>query len=1315
MKRKMISWLLVAALTLGSNSMAFAADVELFSSGDDSEVVFVSEPEMPELQDVAMLAVDGTDVEEIELASGYTGFLDDGIPAGVDFDKISQGLEFVINFNDGKTPETVRINETTSSGYSLSYQKLEETDDYKFYLAECGQDGPSVTIPAGSKTIWDVGAKNITEGTFVSYSEFEKLYGGKFYVACFTPERTGTYHLEQHGFTSVDIVNVTTGLNYGDFFSNDYELTENNTYAFIMKRDFPDETDEICMMEQKEIAKVEIIDSSAIPSKWLSVIMPEIDAVAERIKLRVTFTNDLTEDLSLSKAAQKYNMESWFLEETNPQTLCIGVYGENTELYDTLSVEIVDSVDALGVDLPILEKEMDYYENPETLYPYANSYLGIYTPEKLSWVESVGAVGCSCYETDTLTEGVLGEMEAGTSYLLQITFGEPTEEERLIIHEYPAESSLPELNGVGTINVPIERVTDDAGDVTDNTAEFIFIPTEPGVYNFSIPESAMTENTGIRIDDGESSEWWGLAPWFGVQLEGEFIYHVTLNTMTDGLAEVPVTVTKKNPIVKVEIADGGDKVQTSWVYGTTRWNWGLECLKFKVTFEDDTEQTVSFGSDFTNGNDVYYITNKLIDWPDNYDDLEHEDKFVPGEYIVGFLVGGMDGVSLEMPTFEMTVMEPEVIVDVDVPIIDASPEIPAQETTIGFSYEGEEAAKTNFDEIITDYVSEEKPDPVKIDPAGDLADETAVKAAMSSAEKVITKVNVNLVPTIDPDTKQAVKEAVAPVAAGEVESQSDITIEVQTVNNTETTTIGSIHELPKESALEFTVNLTEEQMAKKIYAVCQHTEESGNESYTMIPEEDTTQDGAVFTFKANKFSNYFIVSSENVTVTYDKTRAGGTETAEVVYKGFAENKEVSLNSYNFLGWFEDNVCTKPWEFETPVTRNMTLYAGWEYVPPVTTPTPEPPTPTPEPPTPTYYAVNFDSQGGSAVASVYYTYGRKIAVPEAPTRADYIFEGWYKEASCINAWDFENDYVKSSMTLYAKWKEVEKPPVKVTEISAQVSITSVKLTWNHVENADGYLIKGRTRGEEEFTWETTVEATADILSYKQSGLDSGIIREYVVIPYRMIDGEKVYGEASEVFSAATCPTRPSLKEVISKKGYVKAIVNKASVGADGYEYAYSEKTTEWTSDEDYTILGRSAKSYYINKKVATGIYVARVRPFKMLDGKRIYGNWSAQKWFEVPSGTIAAPEILSAKVKGNTVTVTLKNVKGAKGYDAVLGMTRNPIKPTPYKYVVKNQKTTVIVFKNVKKGTYYVGSHAYQTVKNKKIFSKWSNQKKVVVK
>ena len=70
---------------------------------------------------------------------------------------------------------------------------------------------------------------------------------------------------------------------------------------------------------------------------------------------------------------------------------------------------------------------------------------------------------------------------------------------------------------------------------------------------------------------------------------------------------------------------------------------------------------------------------------------------------------------------------------------------------------------------------------------------------------------------------------------------------------------------------------------------------------------------------------------------------------------------------------------------------------------------------------------FQGKGNNLLyKSVEVIEGQFVIKPEDPTRTNYEFQGWYKETSCSNIWNFESDEVTSNLRLYAKWgvKEVE---------------------------------------------------------------------------------------------------------------------------------------------------------------------------------------------------------------------------------------------------------------------------------------------------
>lgn len=69
-------------------------------------------------------------------------------------------------------------------------------------------------------------------------------------------------------------------------------------------------------------------------------------------------------------------------------------------------------------------------------------------------------------------------------------------------------------------------------------------------------------------------------------------------------------------------------------------------------------------------------------------------------------------------------------------------------------------------------------------------------------------------------------------------------------------------------------------------------------------------------------------------------------------------------------------------------------------------------------------VAFDKNGGDSDAvpssmSVSHE-GQLESLPAEPALSGYSFGGWYKEAECANAWDFDNDSVIADTTLFAKW-------------------------------------------------------------------------------------------------------------------------------------------------------------------------------------------------------------------------------------------------------------------------------------------------------
>ena len=179
------------------------------------------------------------------------------------------------------------------------------------------------------------------------------------------------------------------------------------------------------------------------------------------------------------------------------------------------------------------------------------------------------------------------------------------------------------------------------------------------------------------------------------------------------------------------------------------------------------------------------------------------------------------------------------------------------------------------------------------------------------------------------------------------------------------------------------------------------------------------------------------------------------------------------------------------------------------------------------------------------------------------------------------------------------------------------------------------------------------------------------------------------------------------------------------GAVGYDYVIStsDDVTDTASRVDVSknILNTNTNFYYVE---AGTYYVYCHAWMRDENGLKVFGDWSNVMPVEVTAVTPERPMIQSAKLKGNTLTVTWSRSANATGYDIVMGKAARKVngemRPVDYGKAVKkitNGNTVTVTFRSIPKGTYYVGLHAWNRTSESsaKVFSPWSNGRKVVVK
>ena len=124
------------------------------------------------------------------------------------------------------------------------------------------------------------------------------------------------------------------------------------------------------------------------------------------------------------------------------------------------------------------------------------------------------------------------------------------------------------------------------------------------------------------------------------------------------------------------------------------------------------------------------------------------------------------------------------------------------------------------------------------------------------------------------------------------------------------------------------------------------------------------------------------------TVTFQSE--GGSEVASQIRANTPATQpdNPTKEGHTFIGWYSGE---SEWDFETPVTADLTLTAKWQI---------------------NRYTITFDTAGGSEVPSITQDYGTAITAPANPTKTGYTFAGWDKT--------IPTTMPAEDMTITARW-------------------------------------------------------------------------------------------------------------------------------------------------------------------------------------------------------------------------------------------------------------------------------------------------------
>ncbi len=248
-----------------------------------------------------------------------------------------------------------------------------------------------------------------------------------------------------------------------------------------------------------------------------------------------------------------------------------------------------------------------------------------------------------------------------------------------------------------------------------------------------------------------------------------------------------------------------------------------------------------------------------------------------------------------------------------------------------------------------------------------------------------------------------------------------------------------------------------------------------------------------------------------------------------------------------------------------------------------------------------YLVEFDSDGGSSVSSVYVNNGAIVSEPTAPTKAatsekEYVFDGWVDE----NEDEFNFDTaITSNITLTAAWKEIN---------IVNVTFTGMNTTWNNYE----YDSSGFTRYNFlEFTGGISsgshVSGSMDYSNLLLNTTYSGSSLTYGYHSFSLIVGENVANSNMIIFRTSVDPSEGDCLIINAGAWFTVG-------GTDTNKYVLSSEIgltfngSAWVILPKYNLFDSRDNSLIgqINETVSGSNYIYRMPTNLSYSGYKVFG-------------------------------------------------------------------------------------------------------------
>ena len=169
-------------------------------------------------------------------------------------------------------------------------------------------------------------------------------------------------------------------------------------------------------------------------------------------------------------------------------------------------------------------------------------------------------------------------------------------------------------------------------------------------------------------------------------------------------------------------------------------------------------------------------------------------------------------------------------------------------------------------------------------------------------------------------------------------------------------------------------------------------------------------------------------------------------------------------------------------------------------------------------------------------------------------------------------------------------------------------TTLTFTWNKVEGADGYNAYNYNASTKKYTKLASFTGTTGTVKNLKGGTTYKIcIAAYVK------DAETKVGAKSAQVSTYTKPVKVNLRSVSSPSNTkIKVVWDKPSGGVSGTQIVWAKDKAFKKKVAEKVLTGNKSTSYTGKNFTKGNTYYVRMRAYKTINGKKIYGAWSTVK-------------------------------------------------------------------------------------------------------